>query len=204
MPIRSIPVVNATPANLQTMNTAAPAVMGPDRSGSINGTVTGASVAAGGTGGANGTATVTGTTGTGTLFQASVTIAGGAITAVNSITVGGLYTAAPTNVAAEPVTGGGLTGATLILTMAGVATQVVAANPARRKFEFQPTSPTVTDWALNKSGNGVAAALGAKGSLQIGAMSGNPGRGDIYTDESTAAIYAYNATAFATFTASEY
>jgi len=175
-----------------------------DRSGSISGTVTAATVVAGGTGGTAGTQTVTGTTGAGTLFQASVTIASGAITAVNSITVGGLYTVSPTNIAAEPVTGAGLTGATLSLTMAGVATQIAAANASRRKFEFQPTSVTPADWALNKSGNGITAAIGAKGSLQIAAMTGNPGRGDIYTDESTAAVFAYNATAFATFTASEY
>jgi hypothetical protein len=45
-----------------------------------------ATVNAGGTGGTTGTQTVTGTTGTGTKFQASVTISGGAITAVNSVT----------------------------------------------------------------------------------------------------------------------
>ncbi len=177
-----------------------------DRSGSINGTVLSAAVLAGnaGTGGTNGTATVAGTTGTGTKFQASVTIASGAISAINSITVPGLYTVSPTNPYSEPVTGGGLTGAILNLTMGGVATQVMAANASRRKLEFQPTSATSTDWALNKSGNGVTAAIGAAGSLQIAGMTGNPGRGDIYTDESTAAVFAYNATPFSTFTASEY
>ncbi len=177
-----------------------------DRSGSINGTVLSAAVLAGnaGTGGTNGTQTVTGTTGTGTRFQASVTITSGVITAVNSISVPGLYTASPTNPASEPVTGAGLTGAILDLTMGGVATQVMAANASRRKLEFQPTSVTSTDWALNKSGNGVTAAIGAAGSLQIAGMTGNPGRGDIYTDESTAAVFAYNATPFSTFTASEY
>jgi hypothetical protein len=175
-----------------------------DYSGSINGTVISATIASAGTGGTTGTSTVTGTTGTGTLFQASVTISGGAITGINGITVGGVYTATPTNPAAEPVTGGGLVGATLNLTMQGLPTQVMPANPNRRKLEFQPTSVTSTDWALNKSGNGVTAALGAKGSLQISAMASTSGRGDIYTDESTAAVYAYNATPFATFTASQY
>lgn len=70
-----------------------------------------------GSGGTNGTATVTGTTGTGTKFQANVTISGGSISAVNSITTAGNYTALPTNPSAEPVTGGGLTGATLALQM---------------------------------------------------------------------------------------
>src|SRR5207302_1070094 len=44
--------------------------------------VTAASVAAGGSGGTNGTQTVYGTTGNGNRFIASVTVAGGAITAV--------------------------------------------------------------------------------------------------------------------------
>ena len=72
---------------------------------------------AAGTGGTTGTATVTGTTGTGTKFQASVTISGGGITAVNSVTVAGVYTVNPTTLTAEPVTGGGLTGAKLSITM---------------------------------------------------------------------------------------
>lgn len=81
-----------------------------------------ATVAAGGSGGTNGTQTVTGTTGTGTKFQASVTIAGGAITAILSITVAGAYTVLPTNLSAEPVTGASLTGATLALAMTGLIT----------------------------------------------------------------------------------
>lgn len=94
-----------------------------------------ATVKSGGSGGSNGTQTVTGTTGTGTKFQASVTVSGGAITAVLGVTVGGLYTVRPTNLAAEPVTGASLTGATLSLTMdasetgslsvaGGIATQI--------------------------------------------------------------------------------
>lgn len=80
-----------------------------------------AAVTAGGTGGTSGTQTVTGTTGTGTKFQASVTVTSGAITAVLSISVAGNYTALPTNLNAEPVTGASLTGATLALAMtAGV------------------------------------------------------------------------------------
>lgn len=78
-----------------------------------------AAVVAGGSGGTNGTQTVTGTTGTGTKFQASVTVAGGAVTAVNSIATAGNYSALPSNLNSEPVTGAGLTGATLSLAMAG-------------------------------------------------------------------------------------
>jgi hypothetical protein len=93
-----------------------------------------AAITAGGSGGTNGTQTVTGTTGTGTRFQASVTVAGGAITAIGSITVPGNYTAAPTNLNAEPVTGAGLTGATLAIGMGALAVSVLvpgvfAVNP---------------------------------------------------------------------------
>src|SRR6185312_5018157 len=87
--------------------------------------VVSATVAAGGTGGTDGTQTVTGTTGTGTKFQASVTVAGGAITAVLSITLAGSYTANPTTLTAEPVTGASLTGAQLNVVM-GVATVTVS------------------------------------------------------------------------------
>lgn len=111
--------------------------------------VTAAAVAAGGTGGTNGTQTVTGTTGTGTKFQASVTVAGGAITAVLSISVRGNYTVNPTTPATEPVTGAGLTGAQLALslgpnnfsiTTAGVYT----ANPAGLSFTQASTTGSGT------------------------------------------------------------
>jgi hypothetical protein len=77
-----------------------------------------------GSGGTPGTATVTGTSGTGTKFTANVTIgAGGNMTAVNSFT-GGAYTANPSalygNRFIVPVTGGGLSGAYLIVGM-GIA-----------------------------------------------------------------------------------
>ncbi len=80
--------------------------------------VVSATIAAAGTGGTPGPQTVTGTTGTGTKFQASVTVSGGgAITAVLSITVAGVYTVNPTSISAEPVTGASLTGAQLDVVM---------------------------------------------------------------------------------------
>lgn len=82
--------------------------------------VASATIVNGGTGGTNGAQTVTGTTGAGTKFQASVTVTGGVITAINSITVQGSYTALPTNPTAEPVTGAALAGATVSLVM-GIA-----------------------------------------------------------------------------------
>jgi hypothetical protein len=79
--------------------------------------VVSATVAAPGSGGTDGTQTVTGTTGTGTKFQASVTIASGSITAVSSIVLGGDYTVNPTSLTNEPVTGASLTGAQLNVVM---------------------------------------------------------------------------------------
>jgi hypothetical protein len=72
-------------------------------------------IAAAGTGGTNGAVTLTGTTGTGTKFQITGTIAGGVLTAITGVTVAGSYSVMPTTLAAEPVTGGSLTGATVNL-----------------------------------------------------------------------------------------
>ncbi len=109
-----------------------------------------ATIVSGGTSGTDGSATVTGTTGTGTKFQADVTISGGAITQVNSITRAGDYTVNPTDPLNEPVTGGGLSGALLnvsmgvlqfTLTTAGVFT----ANPSNSEFTQASTSGSGTD-----------------------------------------------------------
>ncbi len=84
-----------------------------------------AQVVAGGTGGTPGAVTITGTTGTGTKFQATGTINGsGALTGALTVTVPGDYTVNPTNTAIEPVTGGGLTGATVSLGI-GVLTATI-------------------------------------------------------------------------------
>lgn len=108
--------------------------------------VVSATIAAAGTGGTPGAATVTGTTGTGTKFQANVTIdAGGHLFAVNSITVAGSYSVNPTVLANEPVTGGGLAGAQLNVVM-GVNTFSVSnggdytVNPAGGTFTQASTS----------------------------------------------------------------
>ena len=111
--------------------------------------VVSATVAAGGTGGTNGAAVVTGTTGTGTMFQANVTIAGNAITAVNSIVVAGSYTVNPTTIANEPVTGAGLTGAALsvqmgVLTFMITSAGALTALPASNLFSQGSTSGSGT------------------------------------------------------------
>lgn len=96
--------------------------------------VVSATIANAGSGGSDGTRTVTGTTGTGTPFQASVTVAGGLITTILSISVPGSYTVNPTAPAAEPVTGASLVGAELDIVL-GVGTVsvttagVFTANP---------------------------------------------------------------------------
>jgi hypothetical protein len=84
-----------------------------------NDSVLTATVNAAGSGGTNGPVTITGTTGTGTKFQARGVIAGGALTGPLTITNAGSYTVDPTSLTAEPVTGGSLTGATVALTMSG-------------------------------------------------------------------------------------
>jgi Ubiquitin-activating enzyme E1 FCCH domain len=95
--------------------------------------VNNAVVSASGSGGTPGPAVVTGTNGTGTKFTANVTIgAGGHIASVDSIATGGSYTANPLYFPTDggyfdPVTGGGLSGAELQVSM-GVGT-VQLANP---------------------------------------------------------------------------
>lgn len=121
-----------------------------------------ATVNAGGSGGTPGTQTVTGTTGTGTKFQASVTVSGGgAITAVLSITVAGDYTVNPTDITQEPVTGASLTGAKLSVVM-GVLTKsvttagVYSAVPA--SFTQASTSGVGTGATFNTLSFGVNTA----------------------------------------------
>lgn len=79
--------------------------------------VSAATVNTGGSGGTNGSQTVTVASGTCTVApQLNVTISGGAITAVNSVTNPGICTSSPFPISA--VTGAGLSGAILNLTMA--------------------------------------------------------------------------------------
>lgn len=103
--------------------------------------VVSATVAAAGSGGTPGTQTVTGTTGTGTKFQASVTVdGGGTVTAVLSITVAGNYTVNPTVIANEPVTGAGLSGAQLAVVMGALSVAITTAG----SFTENSTSFTST------------------------------------------------------------
>jgi hypothetical protein len=102
--------------------------------------VSSATIVNGGSGGTNGSVTLNGTTGTGSRFQATGTIAGGILTAITAITVPGSYTANPTSVVAEPVTGGGLVGATVSLQM--VPATLGVSDPGG--MHVLPDNPVVT------------------------------------------------------------
>lgn len=112
-----------------------------------------AAVVGPGAGGTDGIQVVTGTTGVGTPFQARVVVSGGAIIAVLNIVDGGAYTSNPLNLAAEPVIGGGLVGATLFLVM-GVKVAVVTSGGV---YTANPNGSLVTQ--LQTSGTGTGAAF---------------------------------------------
>lgn len=113
--------------------------------------VVSATVAAGGAGGTDGTRTATGTTGTGTKFQAEVTVAGGAVTAVNSITVAGSYTVNPTTPANEPVTGTGIGAGAQLNVVLGVDTFAIT---NRGVFTANPSGGTMTQASSSGTGTG--------------------------------------------------
>jgi hypothetical protein len=107
--------------------------------------VVSATVAAGGTSGTPGTQTVVGTTGVGTPFQASVTVSGGGvITAVLSITDGGIYTTNPIDITLEPVVGAGLIGAKLAVVMGVQQAEVVFPGGAYSLAPSNPVAQTST------------------------------------------------------------
>ena len=102
---------------------------------------------------------VEGTTGTGTKFRASVTIAANAIASVQSITVAGSYTANPPDLGLDPVTyisgaasGTTLTGAKLAVVM-GVLTATVTNTGS---YTALPSSPVAQG---STSGGGVDATF---------------------------------------------
>lgn len=109
-----------------------------------------AAVVAGGTGGTPGAVTITGTTGTGTPFQATGTINGsGILTGALVVTVPGNYTVNPTSIAVEPVTGGSLSGCTVILTIGVLTTSVSNAG----QYSVVPSNP-IAQLATSGSGTG--------------------------------------------------
>lgn len=113
-----------------------------------------ATVVSGGSGGANGPVTVTATTGTGTKAQFSGTISGGALTGALTLVTAGSYTANPTTPAVEPVTGGGLTGATINLVLGINNWQVVDVGV----YSALPSNP-VAQGSTSGSGTGATFTL---------------------------------------------
>ena len=114
-----------------------------------------ASVVAGGTGGTPGAVTLTGTTGTGTKVQATGTIgADGILAGALVVTVAGDYTVNPTVPTVEPVTGGGLTGATVSLGL-GVLTFTISGG------SYTVTSPTLTQSGATVPAGGTGATFSA-------------------------------------------
>lgn len=110
------PDYTATGSLLVTLPLSTPA-------GVVTYAVQSATVSNPGTGGATGTQLMTGTTGTGTKFQASVTVSGGGnITAILTISIPGAYSVPPTSLSSEPVTGGGVSGAVFAVIMTGQLT----------------------------------------------------------------------------------
>lgn len=108
-----------------------------------------ATIVSPGGGGAAGPGIISGTTGTGTLFTANVTVDGGTtgLASIDQITLAGDYTVNPTNPLIEPVNGGPLVGATVALTM-GILTFTLTtpgqltANPADARFTQASSSGT--------------------------------------------------------------
>lgn len=106
-------------------------------------------IAAGGAGGTPGPVVLTGTSGTGTKFQALGTISGGGVLiSIQSVSVVGSYTVNPTT--PDPVTGGALVGATLNIQL-GVATLTLT-NPG--EFTVNPQAGAFGQSATSGAGTG--------------------------------------------------
>jgi len=105
-----------------------------------------------GTGGTNSglqPCVLTGTTGTGRLFRVNATVAGNILTAIGTNWDAGDYSVNPTTLTSEPVTGCGLTGATLAIAMGVSIPQVTTAGI----YAALPSQP-VTQSATSGSGTG--------------------------------------------------
>ena len=132
--------------------------------------VNSATIVNAGTGGTPGGATLTGTTGTGTKFQATCIIdSTGKLQTISSISVAGNYSVNPTVVTAEPVTGGGLTGATLNLAM-GICTLSVTTHGT---FTVNAPGGVMTQASTSGSGTGAVFVSGLFG--PNGVTFSNPG-----------------------------
>lgn len=112
-----------------------------------------AQVANAGSGGATGSSVVTGTTGAGTKFSLNVTIVAGAISQILGFVNHGAYTVNPTALGAEPVTGGGLAGATISLAMVPKDIAVTGGG------QFTSNPPGGNMFQLSNTGAGLGATF---------------------------------------------
>lgn len=114
-----------------------------------------ASITAAGSGCTNGSGKIlTGTTGTGTKFQVSVTVSGNAVASVDSISVAGDYTVNPTSLTAEPVTGDSCTGVQLSVIMGAKAASISTSG----LYSVLPSNP-VAQGSSSGSGTGATWTL---------------------------------------------
>lgn len=116
--------------------------------------VNSAGIISGGTGGTPGPVVVSGTTGSGTFFQINGTINGsGTLASLGAIVDYGNYTVNPANLTNEPITGGGLVGARLSISL-GVRSVVIVDSGS-----YLNTVPTLTQ--LSTTGIGTGATFSA-------------------------------------------
>jgi hypothetical protein len=114
--------------------------------------VVAASVSNGGNGGQFGTWTGTGTTGTGTPFQALVFVGStGQLVSVISITYGGAYTVNPTNLSSEYITGPHIPNNAAVSLRMGISSFTVT-NPG--VFTANPSGGNLTQASSSGSGTG--------------------------------------------------
>lgn len=126
-----------------------------------------ATVVAGGTGGSNGACTITGTTGTGTKFQASGTVTGGVLGGALTVTTAGNYTVNPTSLAIEPVTGCSLTGATVSLGIGVLTASILVPDVSTG------TAATITPTGGSGSGLVLTPTWSTRSQIQISSTGGN-------------------------------
>ncbi|WP_395664555.1 hypothetical protein [Methylocella sp.] len=156
--------LTALAAILAAIQTADAAFVVVSKSGAVHGTVSSASVSAGGTGYAvNDVVTLPGGANVTTPATLVVTaVSAGAITAL-SVQNGGDYSAAPANPVAPASTSGAGTGATVSLVFAALATQAAAANASRQYLAVRNESAAQ---ALGLSLTGTA-SLGVAGTASF-------------------------------------
>lgn len=121
----------------------------------------GLAIVSGGTGGTPGPVTLIGTTGVGNKVQLQGLVnSSGVLVSVGPFIAQGKYTTNPSNLAAEPVTGGGLTGATIAITMGPRDATVIvpglytALPPGPVSQSSSSGAGTGATWTVSSTANG--------------------------------------------------